>query len=188
MSVVESKLDSVDKLALLYLECARELGVDAVMGHSLGGLVAIRMGLIDPKVASHIVAISPLLGLNISPLTALTHAIMSKLQGDSQLPYILDEEVNSPSHKKSSPTEYLSEHFDSTMRTLQEVRGLAGRVRCNIDLIVAKHEHLVDNAAIIEFAKNAPHTRICTVNNSHFYGKSHQFVNSVMYFLTSRAQ
>ena len=65
------------------------------MGHSLGGLIAIRMGLVDPSVAKHIIVASPLLGLNISPITALTHEMISKLSGDSELPYILDSVHNS---------------------------------------------------------------------------------------------
>ena len=88
MFVVESQLKAVDELALLYLACARDFSINTIMGHSLGGLIAIRMGLVDPNVAKHVIATSPLLGLNISPLTSLAHSIMSTHK--AQEPYILD--------------------------------------------------------------------------------------------------
>jgi hypothetical protein len=72
---IESDFDESVVAALKFVDHVREtIGpVSCIIGHSLGGLIALRIALVDSK--SLIIAFSPYLGLEVSPASVIAERL-----------------------------------------------------------------------------------------------------------------
>ena len=85
MQVLRSDIrEDFDELVVATLQFIDDVraqvgAVTCVVGHSIGGLIALRIALIDDR--SSIAAFQPFLGLSVSPCSVLTNYFTPKLTG-----------------------------------------------------------------------------------------------------------
>ena len=52
-------------------------------------------------------------------------------------------------------------------------------VKAPLSIYVSKYEHLVDNAAILEFAKGSAKAQVYFMDNTHYFGKSEAVLDEI---------
>ncbi len=75
---IKENFDELVVAALHFIDhVRREVGkVSCIVGHSLGGLIALRIALIDDK--SRVAVFSPFLGLSVSPCSVIASYLSYK--------------------------------------------------------------------------------------------------------------
>jgi len=157
-------LDDLGVVRAALATSARELPLFLV-GHSLGGLLALQEGLTRPAGLAGLVAASPLLGLGrtVAPPRRLLAGLLARLWPDfswplGSAPALLaapDAGLPPAADDPFCHGRATARWYAETTRAMATVRRAAAALRCPALLLAGADDRLADRAAIQRFATQA---------------------------------